>query len=135
MASLDVDSVFTNVPVDEVIEICVNKLFKSSQTVSGLNKQQVLEMLSLSTKENFILFDQKYYSHIDGVAMGSPLGPTLANIFLCYHESAWLKNCTKSFKIVYHKRYVDDIFLLFEKLSQGLQFVNYMKKRQKNIKL
>ena len=135
MASLDVDSVFTNVPVDEVIEICVNKLFKSSQTVSGLNKQQVLEMLSLSTKENFILFDQKYYSHIDGVAMGSPLGPTLANIFLRYHESTWLKNCTKSFKIVYYKRYVDHIFLLFEKLSQGLQFVNYMKKRQKNIKL
>ena len=51
MASLDVDSLFTNVPLDETIEICVNELFKSSQTVSGLNKQQVLEMLSLTTKE------------------------------------------------------------------------------------
>ena len=66
MASLDVDSFFTNVPVDEAIEICVNELFKSSQTVSGLNKQQVLEMLSLTTKE----------SQIDGVSMGFPLGPT-----------------------------------------------------------
>ena len=62
MASLDVDSLFTNVPLDETIEICVNELFKSSQTVSGLNKQQVLEMLSLTTKENVILFDLKYYS-------------------------------------------------------------------------
>ena len=52
MASLDVDSLFTNVPLDETIEICVNELFKSSQTVSGLNKQQVLEMLSLRTKED-----------------------------------------------------------------------------------
>ena len=50
MASLDVDSLFTNVLLDETIEICVNELFKSSQTVSGLNKQQVLEMLSLTTK-------------------------------------------------------------------------------------
>ena len=33
MASLDVDSLFTNVPLDEAIEICVNELFKSSQTV------------------------------------------------------------------------------------------------------
>ena len=41
MASLDVDSLFTNVLLDETIEICVNELFKSSQTVSGLNKQQV----------------------------------------------------------------------------------------------
>ena len=80
MVSLDLDSLFTNVPLDETIEICVNELFKSSQTVSGLNKEQVLEMLLLTTKENVILFDQKYYSQIDGVAMGSLLGPTLANI-------------------------------------------------------
>ena len=76
MASLDVDSLLTNMPLDETIEI-----FKSSLTVSGLNKQQVLEMLLLTTKENVILFDQKYYSQIGGVAMGSPLGPTLVQFF------------------------------------------------------
>ena len=31
---------------------------------------------------SFFIFDQKYYKQYDGVAMGSPLGPTLANIFL-----------------------------------------------------
>ena len=51
--------------------------------VSGLNKQQVLKMLLLTTKGNAILFDQMCYSQIDGVVMGSPLGPTFANIFLC----------------------------------------------------
>ena len=81
MVPLDVDSLFKNVALDETIEICVNGLFKSSQTVSGLIKQQVLEMLSLTTKENVILFDQKYYSRIDGAAIGSPLGSTLDNIF------------------------------------------------------
>ena len=55
--------------------------------VSGLNEREMFEMLSLTLKESVILFDNKYYSKIDGVAMGSPLGPTLANIFLCYHES------------------------------------------------
>ena len=100
MASLDVDSLFTNVLLDETIEICVNKLFKSCQTVSGLNKKHVLEMLFSTTKENVTLFDQKYHSQIDGVAVGSPLGPTLANVFLCYHETIWLKNCPKSFNSV-----------------------------------
>ena len=57
-----------------------------------------------------------------------------ANIFLCYHETMWLKNCPKSFKPVYHKRYVDDMFVLFEKPEQVLRFDNYMKKRQKRIK-
>ena len=133
MASLDVGSLFTNVSHDKTIEICINELFKSSQTVSGLNKQQVLEMLSLTTKENVVLFDQKYYSQIDEVAIGSPLGPTLANIFLCYHETTWLKNCRKYFKPVYYKSYVHDIFVLFGKPQQVLRFVNYMNKRYKNI--
>ena len=90
-------------------------------------------MLSLTTKEN-VLFDGKYYSQIDGVAMGSPLGPTFANIFLCHHEITWLKICPKAFKPVYYKRYVDDIFVLFEKPEQVSRFVNYMNKRHKNIK-
>ena len=57
----------------------VNKLFKSNQTVSGLNKQQDLEMLLLTTKKKK-LFDQKYYSQTDGVIMGSLLGSTLTNV-------------------------------------------------------
>ena len=73
-------------------------------------------MLSLTLKESFILFDNKYYFQIDGVAMGSPLWPTLDNIFLCYHESNFLKDCPKDFKPVYYKRYVDNIFVLFNKL-------------------
>ena len=37
MASLDLDSLFTNVPLDETIKICIDQLFKSEMTVSGLN--------------------------------------------------------------------------------------------------
>ena len=44
-------------------------------------------MLSLTLKESIIFFDDKCYSQIDGVAMDSALGPTLANIFLFFHES------------------------------------------------
>ena len=63
------------------IRTLVNKLFKSSRTVSGLNKQQDLEMLLLTTKKN-ILFDQKYYIQTDGVIMGSLLGSTLTNVIM-----------------------------------------------------
>ena len=52
---------------------------------------------------------------VDGVAMGLPLGPRLANVFLCHHEKNWLNDCPNNFKPVFNKRYVDDIFVLLKK--------------------
>ena len=45
--------------------------------------------------------------------MGSPLDPTLAYEFLCFHEQIWVNECPDEFKPVYCRRYVDDIFVLF----------------------
>ena len=85
MESLDGDSLFTNVPLQETIHICVNKLFKINSNIHGLNKKQITEMIYLATKES--IFDTVFYTQVDGVAMGSPLGPSLANAFLCHHET------------------------------------------------
>ena len=59
-----------------------------------------------------------YYQQVDGVAMGSLLGPTLANLFLVNYESKWLKDCPIQFAPKYYRRYVDDIFLLFKAKDQ-----------------
>ena len=59
-------------------------------------------MLSLTTKESIILFDMTFYTQVDGVAMGSPLGPSLANAFLCYHETKWLNDSPDNFKTVFY---------------------------------
>ena len=41
MGSLDVDSLFTNIPLEQTIEICTNELFKESETVEGLSKTEL----------------------------------------------------------------------------------------------
>ena len=68
------------------------------------------------------------------VAMGSPLGPTLANVFLCYHEKIWLQNCPSEFKLVIYRRYVDDTFLLFRSKHHIEKFRNYWNRQHKNIR-
>ena len=55
-----------------------------------------------------------------------PLGPTLANAFLCHHERNWLDNCPIELKPVLYRRYVDDIFLLFKSPENLPLFRNYM---------
>ena len=55
-------------------------------------------LLTMATKESFFMFNSKFYKQIDGVAMRSPLGPALANTFMCRFENKWLKDCPHSFK-------------------------------------
>ena len=43
--------------------------------------------------------------------MGFPLGPLLANAFLCHHETKWLNDYPEKFKLVFYKRYVDNVFV------------------------
>ena len=52
-------------------------------------------MLSLTTKESIILFVMALYTQVNGVAVGSPLGPSLANAFLCHYETKWLSDSRK----------------------------------------
>ena len=66
--------------------------------------------------------------------MGSPLGPTLANVFLCYHEKIWLQNSPSEFKPVIYRRYVDDTFLLFRSKHHIEKCRNYLNRQHKNIK-
>ena len=84
MESLDVDSLFTNIPLEETIDICTNTLFENMEKVEGLSKIEFKELLSLATKESYFIFNGKHYKQVDGVAMGSPLGPTFANVFLAH---------------------------------------------------
>ena len=70
----------------------------------------------------------------DGVAMGSPLGPTLANVFMCHFENIWLENCPAHFKPIVYRRFVDDTFLLFRTKDHVEKFKNYLNKQHKNIK-
>ena len=48
--------------------------------------------------------------------MGSPLGPTLANVFLCFHEQIWITEFPYELKLVYYIRYVNEILLSFDYL-------------------
>ena len=98
IGSLDIDSLFTNIPHEETIETSTNNLFKNSSIVHGLNKSEFNDLLSLAIKELYFIFNNILYKQIDGVAIGSPLGPSLANAFLAQHKQNWLDSC----KIGYH---------------------------------
>ena len=86
MASFDTQSLFTNIPLDETIDICVDMVFEKRKKVKGMLKCHFKQFRVLSVKSSCFLFNGVCYKQIDDVAMGSPLGPTLANLFLVDHQ-------------------------------------------------
>ena len=107
MASFDVKSLFTNVPLDEVVDICVDTLYRlETPSISKINFRKLLKLTTSGVK---FTFNSQMYSQHDGIAMGSPLGPTLANIFMGFIE----RKVISKYKVTYF-RYVDDCFVLAE---------------------
>ena len=74
MLSLDVSSLFTNVPLDETIEYLCEYIEKNDKQI-GLPIPDLKQLLYFCTKNVQFLFNNQIYRQRDGVAMGSPLGP------------------------------------------------------------
>ena len=134
MASFGIESLFTNIPLQETIYLCVENLFQDRTHVDNLSKDSFRELLTRTMSESLILFDQQFFKQHDGVAAGSPLGPTLASFCLCYHEKIWLQNCPPEFEPFIYRRYADDTFLLFRSKHHIEKFRNYINRQHKNIK-
>ena len=133
LASFDVKSLFTNIPLDETIEICVKECERLELIPFDLTKRHFHSLLEIAVKESVFIFDDQLYQQTDGVAMGSPLGPTLANAFLCYHENNWLADCPIEFRPIKYNRYVDDCFLVFKCKSHTDKFLEYLNNKHRNI--
>ena len=131
MCSFDVCSLFTNVPLDETIQICLTKLY-SLPDPPTLPRTVLKDLLEFATKKSHFIFDGQYYDQIDGVAMGSPLCPVLANIFMCHFEDSWLTN--NQFRPSIWFRYVDDTFSLFDSKDTASRFLDFLNSRHPNIK-
>lgn len=79
LVSYDVSSLFTNVLLDETINTLVEKAFTNNwfnfTRKLNVSKSDLVELLEVATKSQLFQFDGRLYEQVDGVAMGSPLGP------------------------------------------------------------
>ena len=96
LVSYDVSSLFTNVLLDETtIEILVNRAFSNNWCNTthnlALAETDLVDLLSVATKGQLFQFEGTLYEQADGIAMGSPLGPLLANFLILSIEDALVR--------------------------------------------
>ena len=134
LASFDIESLFTNVPLNETTDLIVNNITPPRLDLFGLTKDIFRKLLVIAAHHSVFIFNNQLYTQVDGIGMGSPLGPSYANAFLCHHEKIWLSQCPPQFKPVFYRRYMDDTFLLFTDPSHILPFLDYLNSQHPNIK-
>jgi hypothetical protein len=88
LVSFDVVSLFTNVPVDEALQVIRNKLHNDNTLAewSVLQVEAILELLEVCLKTTYFQVDNKFFQRKSGMTMGSSLSPIVSNIFMEHFE-------------------------------------------------
>ncbi|XP_050717411.1 uncharacterized protein LOC126999050 [Eriocheir sinensis] len=112
MASMDVESLFTNVPVDKTTDLICQRIYHlENEEPLNIPEASLRLLLQACTKEvPFYGPDGKMYVQRDGVAMGSPLGVLFANFYMGSIEERLFARHPQLKPQIY-ARYVDDIFI------------------------
>ena len=121
MCSFDVSSLFTNIPLDETIKIRTDALYDNLESQPCTPTEVFVKLVHSATSTAEFSFDNIIYRQIDGVEMGSPLGPALAKIFVGYWEEKLFSEISKP--AVYF-RYVDDTCAIFRNDKGSEEFLS-----------
>lgn len=126
LVSFDVSNMFSNIPPEDCKHLCLELLDKAN--INVLIKNELIDALDLCLSQNYCQYDNKFYIQNSGLAMGAPLSPLLADIFMSHVEEVIMSSHEAKNYIKFWYRYVDDVLACFtgtrRQLSKFLNFIN-----------
>ena len=125
MMSYDVKALFTSVPTKKASNI-IKQMLEEDQELSqrtALTIENIISLLEFCITSTYFSFQGKFYEQVEGAAMGSPLSPIVANIYMESFEVEALRSAPQP--PVIWKRYVDDTFTILQS-SQKEGFLEYI---------
>ena len=116
LVSFDVVSLYTNVPVTEAINRCADLLYNGNQAAPPVDKETFVELAKLASCDVIMSTHDGFYKQTDGLAMGSPPAPYLAN--------GWLSQYDENIKgdAELYARYMDDVIRDIESQTRDTKF-------------
>lgn len=124
-----VTPLFTKVSIDKSLEIIFDQLENdpSLTSPSSLTPANIRDLLNICLKKTYFIYDFQIYTHVEGASMGSPMSPTVADLYMELFEETTLQSFT--FNIYIWKRFVDYTFValcgsLIEDLTEHINSIN-----------
>ena len=115
---------FSSIPLHETLNLAVELIFENNPQMK-ISQNELMELFRFCISKTNFLFNGAVYDQIDGIARGSPLAPTLANLFMGHHEKIRL-NQYEGVGPSFYRRYVDNIFAVFENKEDYSSFLEYL---------
>ncbi len=124
---------FTSIPTCEAKKVIKDRLKKDKTlpTRCELNVDQLVTLLELCLDTTYFMFEGQFYRQTHGAAMGSPVSPIVANLYMENFEEKALS--TTSITPDVWLRYVDDTFTVLQKYDVS-EFTEHINNIDKNIK-
>ena len=131
--SYDVTVLFTSVPINPVLEIIRHRLANDHQlhNRATMSVSRIIDLLEFCLNSTSFVYQGQFYQQIEGAAMGSPLSPIVANMFMEKFEEEALATAPHPPSL--WKRYVDDTFVIQEEKCSN-EFFQHINSLEDKIK-
>lgn len=116
LCTMDVSSLYTNIPQREGTQACLNLL--EELDLLPMPRQYLEHLFLIVLQYNVFSFGNHVFRQIQGTAMGTKMAPAYANIFMHYLEQNFI--ATQPLTPLVYKRYIDDIIIIWNHTKQQL---------------
>ena len=125
MVSYDVKALFTSVPTTKACTIIKQRLEEDTELnqTTSLSIDSITSLLEFCITSTYFSFQGKFYEQVEGTAMGSPLSPIVANIYMENFEVEAIRSAPNPPQ--FWKRYVDVTFTILQS-SKKEEFLEYL---------
>jgi hypothetical protein len=120
LSTADVESLYTNIPIDDALH-ALNETLRPM--FHPFHRQEIVMAVNFVLRHNFIAFDGKVFHQVRGLAMGTPLAPPLANIFMAHLEGKMFMLSPRIVPLLY-VRYLDDILVVQTSCNRTTSVLN-----------
>ena len=132
MVSYDVRALFTSVPIKPTLEV-IEKLLNEDpdlQKRTTMPTKQIMDLLEFCLRSTYFTYRGKFYEQVEGAAMGSSIGPFVANLCMANFEKRALQSSPNPPSL--WKRFVDDTFVIMKKAHRE-EFLTHINSVDSNI--
>jgi hypothetical protein len=104
--NLDIKDLYVNLPIQGILQTTKFWLNKHNNTNAII--EQSLHLLKIILKQNYFQYNSQLFQPEKGIAVGTPISSTIAEICLQFLEEIYIKQWLERKEIIYYKRCVDD---------------------------